>query len=140
MGYNKKKAKKEIEMQRITSKDNELIKHIKKLKDKKYRDESQEYIVEGIKMIEEAINEKANIKKIIICEDCEKSESIPKETQLTDIISYHQLANMSEWIDKIEEIKKLKLNRSKYAKDVADAGYDAKESAKLLEDKYLGAK
>ena len=34
MGYNKKKAKKEIEMQRITSKDNELIKHIKKLKDK----------------------------------------------------------------------------------------------------------
>ena len=30
-------------------------------------------------MIEEAINEKADIKKIIICEDCEKSESIPKE-------------------------------------------------------------
>lgn len=79
MGYNKKKSKKESKMQRITSKDNELIKHIKKLKDKKYRDESQEYIVEGIKMIEEAINEKANIKKIIICEDCEKSESIPKE-------------------------------------------------------------
>ena len=66
-------------MQRITSRDNELIKHIKKLKDKKYRDESKEYIVEGIKMIEEAINEKADIKKIIICEDCEKSESIPKE-------------------------------------------------------------
>ena len=38
-------------MQIISSKDNELIKHIRKLKDKKYRDESTEFIVEGIKLI-----------------------------------------------------------------------------------------
>ena len=37
-------------MQVISSKDNELVKHIKKLKDKKYRDESNEYIVEGVKL------------------------------------------------------------------------------------------
>ena len=42
-------------MQVISSKDNELIKHIKKLKDKKYRDENIEYIVEGVKLIEEAV-------------------------------------------------------------------------------------
>ena len=56
-------------MQVISSKDNELVKHIKKLKDKKYRDESNEYIIEGVKLIEEAVNENAKIKKIIVCED-----------------------------------------------------------------------
>ena len=50
-------------MQIISSKDNELVKHIKKLKDKKYRDESNEYIIEGVKIIEEAVKEKAKIKK-----------------------------------------------------------------------------
>ena len=66
-------------MQVISSKENELIKHIKKLKDKKERDLSNEYIIEGIKLIQEAIQEKAKIKQIIICEECEKAEAIPKE-------------------------------------------------------------
>ena len=33
----------------ITSKDNEFVKHVKKLKEKKYRDICQSYIIEGIK-------------------------------------------------------------------------------------------
>lgn len=66
-------------MQKISSKDNEFIRHVKKLKDKKERDLSNEYMVEGIKLISEAIQEKVNIKQIIICDDCEKSEAIPKE-------------------------------------------------------------
>ena len=37
-------------MQVITSKDNELIKNIKKLKEKKYRDQENKFIVEGIKI------------------------------------------------------------------------------------------
>lgn len=65
-------------MQRISSKDNDFIKHIKKLKDKKYRDESNEYIVEGIKLIEEAIKENAPIKQIVICEENEKTNAITK--------------------------------------------------------------
>ncbi len=40
-------------MQVISSKENEFIKHIKKLKDKKYRDINKEFIVEGIKLINE---------------------------------------------------------------------------------------
>ena len=48
-------------MQKITSKENEFIKHIKKLKDKKYRDQSNEYIIEGIKLIQEAIKERLGI-------------------------------------------------------------------------------
>jgi TrmH family RNA methyltransferase len=63
----------------ITSKDNETIKHIKKLKEKKYRDEYNEFIVEGIKMIEEAILEKVKIKSIIICDDCKTQDCIPNE-------------------------------------------------------------
>lgn len=66
-------------MQIISSKDNELIKHIKKLKDKKERDISNEYMIEGIKLVKEAIQEKANIKQIILCDDCEKTENISKE-------------------------------------------------------------
>ena len=64
-------------MQVISSKDNELIKHIKKLKDKKHRDESNEYIIEGVKLIEEAVKEKARIKKIIVCEDTTRTYEIP---------------------------------------------------------------
>ena len=66
-------------MQIISSKENESIKHIKKLKDKKQRNISNEYIIEGIKLVQEAIQEKANIKQIVLCDDCEKTESISKE-------------------------------------------------------------
>ena len=69
-------------MQVISSKDNEFIKHIKKLKDKKYRDESNEYIIEGIKLIEEAVKEQAKIKKIIVCENTTKTYEIPTNVRL----------------------------------------------------------
>lgn len=60
----------------ITSKDNEVIKEIRKLKEKKYRDQSGTYLVEGIKLIEEAIEEEAKIKKIVVCEDCLKDDCV----------------------------------------------------------------
>lgn len=65
-------------MQLITSKDNEIVKHIKKLSDKKYRDQNNCYIVEGIKLVEEAIKEEAQIEKIIICEESTKKSEISK--------------------------------------------------------------
>lgn len=69
-------------MQTITSKDNELIKHIRKLKDKKYRDESNEYVVEGVKLVEEAVKENAKIKQIIVCEDTTRTYEIPTHIRL----------------------------------------------------------
>lgn len=66
-------------MQIITSKDNELIKSIKKLKEKKYRDLYGKFIIEGVKLIEEAINEKADIEYVVICEDCAKENCIDKK-------------------------------------------------------------
>lgn len=66
-------------MQIITSKDNEIIKNIRKLKEKKYRDSNNEYIVEGLKLIEEAIEENVNIKKIVVCEECLKDSEIEQK-------------------------------------------------------------
>lgn len=74
-------------MQIITSKDNEIIKNIRKLKEKKYRDLNNEYIVEGIKMIREAISEEAVIKLIVVCEENANSGAIDKKL-LYEIAKY----------------------------------------------------
>lgn len=58
----------------ITSKSNELIKHINSLHLKKNRDESGEFVVEGIKMVKEAIDSDFEISEIIICEEIFKEE------------------------------------------------------------------
>lgn len=110
-------------MQTITSKDNEKIKHIKKLKDKKYRDEKQQYVIEGIKMLEEAIKENADIDTIIICEECIKQETldskflyeianeeciyVPKKlfTSLTDVVNPQGILAVINKSRKANEIK-----------------------------------
>ena len=74
-------------MQIITSKDNETVKNIKKLKDKKYRDEAGLYIIEGVKMIEEAILANAKIDKIVVCEECLKTGDIEQKL-LYEIAKY----------------------------------------------------
>ena len=91
-------------MQVISSKENELIKHIKKLKDKKERDLSNEYIIEGIKLIQEAIQEKAKIKQIIICEECEKAEAIPKEI-MYEIARYECIYISKKLYNYLTEVK-----------------------------------
>lgn len=66
-------------MQVITSKDNELVKNIKKLKDKKHRDENNQFIVEGIKLVAEAIDENADVNCIVVCEDCVNDGTLDKK-------------------------------------------------------------
>ena len=65
-------------MQVISSKENETIKSVKKLKEKKYRDQENKFIVEGIKLVEEAITENAKIELIIVCEECANDGTISK--------------------------------------------------------------
>lgn len=81
-------------MQVITSKDNEVIKSIRKLKDKKYREQENKYLVEGIKLIEEALDEKADIDTIVVCEDCVKDGTI--EQKLMFEIAKHNCIYVSE--------------------------------------------
>lgn len=66
-------------MQVITSKDNEQIKQIRKLKDKKYRDEMGLYVVEGIKTVNEAIAEGADIQTIVICDDSDEQGELKQK-------------------------------------------------------------
>lgn len=75
-------------MQVITSKDNETIKEIRKLKEKKYRDSNQQYIIEGIKLIEEAIEEKVEIDTIVICEDCVENHTLDQKL-LYEVAKYN---------------------------------------------------
>lgn len=74
-------------MQVITSKDNEIIKNIRKLKEKKYRDMNHEFIVEGIKLIKEAVAEEAKIKLIVVCEECLKDGCLDQKL-LYEIAKY----------------------------------------------------
>ncbi len=90
-------------MQIITSKENEQVKHIRKLKEKKFRDQSNEYIIEGIKLVKEAINEKQNIKQIIICDDCEKNLAITKE-EMYDIAKYNCIYVTKKIFENLTEV------------------------------------
>lgn len=74
----------------ITSKDNETIKKIRKLKEKKYRDTSGKYIIEGIKIIKEAIIENADIDTIVVCDDCIKTGEIDQKI-LYEVAKYNCL-------------------------------------------------
>ena len=81
-----------------------FIKHIKKLKDKKYRDLSNEYIIEGIKLIEEAIQENAKIKQIVICEECSKTYGIDKNL-MYEIAKYECVYVSENIFSTITEVK-----------------------------------
>jgi len=63
----------------IKSKENEHVKHIKKLKDKKYRDQNNEYVIEGLKLIKEAMEEKVSINMIVVCDGCVSDDNIPQK-------------------------------------------------------------
>lgn len=88
----------------VTSKDNENIKHIRKLKDKKYRDENKEYIIEGINLIKEAISEKADIKTIVVCDNCIK-ENILEEKLLYEIAKYNCIYVDEKVFNSISEVQ-----------------------------------
>lgn len=77
----------------ITSKDNEKIKEIKKLKEKKYREETNLFVVEGIKIVKEAIEYDADIQKIVISNDAigyEVDEEVLKVIQKYEVMIVSQ--------------------------------------------------
>lgn len=91
-------------MQIITSKDNEMIKNIRKLKEKKFRDLSNTYIVEGMKMIKEAIEENAEIKQIVVCEDCLKEDGCTEQKFLYQIAKYDCIYVSSKLFDTLTDV------------------------------------
>lgn len=55
----------------ILSKDNKLIKEIKKLKEKKYRTAYSKFIVEGFRFVEEALKSSFNVPYLFFCDKSE---------------------------------------------------------------------
>ena len=68
----------------ISSKDNDIIKHIKKLSEKKYREEFGEYVIEGKKIVEEAIENGADIERIVVSESFIRVNNMKDVTIVTD--------------------------------------------------------
>ncbi|MBV1822201.1 hypothetical protein KUA25_29775, partial [Bacteroidales bacterium MSK.15.36] len=56
-------------MNTITSKDNNLIKFVRKLRDKKHRKKEKKFIVEGFRFVEEALKSDYCIEYILIQEN-----------------------------------------------------------------------
>ena len=91
-------------MQVISSKDNEIVKNIRKLKEKKYRDLENCYVIEGMKLIKEAIDEKVNIRKIVVCEECIDSGEIDKEL-LYEIAKYDLIYVTKKVFELLTDVK-----------------------------------
>lgn len=91
-------------MQIISSKDNEIIKNIRKLKEKKYRDIEGNYLIEGIKLVKEAITENADIKQIVICEECLNSGELDKDT-LYEIAKFNIIYVTKKVFDILTDVK-----------------------------------
>ena len=92
-------------MQIITSKDNENKKSIEKLKKRKYRNLNKEYIIGGIKILKEAIQERAVIKKIVICEEC-LANNIIDEKLLYEIAKYDCLYVSKKIFEGLTDVSK----------------------------------
>ncbi len=88
----------------ITSKNNDLVKHIKSLKEKKYRDEYNEFVIEGIKIVEEAILETAKVKQIIIDNNAKDNGLIPKEL-IENTKNYECIYVSKEVFETIADVK-----------------------------------
>ena len=127
-------------MQVISSKDNEIIKNIRKLKEKKYRDLENAYIIEGIKLVKEAIAEKAKIKQIVMCENFADNQEIGKET-LYEIAKYNLIYVTEKVFGLITEVKtpqgiiavieKNKTNKIDYSQDIIIALDDLQDPGNL---------
>ena len=98
-------------MQVISSKDNEIVKNIRKLKEKKYRDLENCFIIEGIKLIKEAIEEGAKIKQIVVCEECINKGEFEKDL-LYEIAKYNVIYVTEKVFNVLTDVKNSSRNFS----------------------------
>ena len=72
---------------KITSVNNELVKEITKLQQRKYRDESGLFLLEGEKCIEEAIEYGIEIKHLLVIEGYDKFQKIERIETIEAVLS-----------------------------------------------------
>lgn len=76
----------------ITSSSNERIKQVRKLRDRKYRDENSLAYIEGIRIVREAIDQNVEIEMIITSESFEYSS---KKAEINSLITRHHWNNVT---------------------------------------------
>jgi len=110
----------------ITSLDNQQVKKVTSLHKKKYRDENNEFFIEGLKMIKEAIEYKQNIKNIFYCpEMLNYNLDIPATKVSKEVISKMTNTLTPQGIVAVCEIPKgeiKKFNRLLYLDRLQDPG------------------
>ncbi len=67
------------------------------------------------------------------------SSAVPRETDITDLISYYPLDDITLWVNALVETKQRSENieREKYALRVKEMKYDIEDTSKWLEEFYL---
>lgn len=98
---------------KIESKNNQLIKLVQSLKLKKYRDKHKLFIIEGIKLLEEAISSDFDISFIIIKEDFHRKNEF-KDFE-TYVVSDSIFKSLTAQKNPEGIIGVLKLNEKKYS-------------------------
>ncbi len=69
------------------------------------------------------------------------SNTIPKETDITDLISHYPLDSYAPWLEAIRKVKaKSGIDRVNYAEKVKEQNYDIEDTSKWLENFYLNLK
>lgn len=81
-------AERGVEMKEILSTKNAMIKEFKKLHKKKYREENQQYIIEGFHLIEEAAKADAQIDWILFNQRGKTEWSVWIDQQSDDLLIY----------------------------------------------------
>ena len=66
------------------------------------------------------------------------SNTITTEAEITDLYKILPIDDAKVWAQEIIKQKNRKVEREKYAEIVKEKGFDAKESASILEKIYLG--
>ena len=69
----------------ITSASKSVYKHIKSLQDKKYRKKYNEYTVEGIKSVHDALNSDRRVRKVVLSEGFVPEYSIPADVEIITV-------------------------------------------------------
>ena len=72
-------------MERITSNQNPLLRHIRKLQSSRsYREEMGEFVADGFKLLEEAVKWYPKLKTVVVSENC-KLPSVPEGVRLVQV-------------------------------------------------------
>jgi TrmH family RNA methyltransferase len=77
----------------IESKENNLFKNTRKLKERKNRNKSNKYIIEGFRLVQEAFKAKVNIDYLIVAEDADEKIEQYLMNYMTEDMKVYKISN-----------------------------------------------